>query len=256
MKSRTFEVAQRKHEPFSELRLTPDNYTILRMDGSNFTELVKQMDYDRPFDGEFHNHMVESTKYIVSEFQGIYGATHSDEISILLPREWQMFGRRQEKVTSLAASLVSSVFSIRSDTVANFDGRAYSYSTDEGVIDYFRWRLQDSVRNALTSICHHWILKNDETATGLIAAETLHNKNYDWKVDFLREKGIEFNTMPAWQKRGSGVYWEKFQKEAFNPKDKANVIASRRRLVVNSELPLNGEHAKFIQKILDANRSK
>jgi tRNA(His) 5'-end guanylyltransferase len=39
-----------------------------------------------------------------------------------------------------------------------------------------------------------------------------------YKNELLFQNGINFNDVPTWQKRGTGVYWETFQKEGFNPK--------------------------------------
>ena len=37
------------------------------------------------------------------------------------------------------------------------------------------------------------------------------------KHDLLFENGINFNELPAWQKRGFGVYFQTALKEGFNP---------------------------------------
>jgi len=62
----------------------------------------------------------------------------------------------------------------------------------------------------------------------------------------LFQKGTNFNDIEAWQKRGVGMYWETYEKKAFNPKTGEEVLATRRRLKVNYELPYGDEYGEFI----------
>ena len=49
---------------------------------------------------------------------------------------------------------------------------------------------------------------------------------------------INFNKLPTWQKRGSGVYWQMVDKTDFNPKASENVKNQKCKLWVNTELPI------------------
>jgi hypothetical protein len=41
-----------------------------------------------------------------------------------------------------------------------------------------------------------------------------------------------------WQRRGTVLYWEIYKKEGFNPQTQQTVMAKRRRIEVDDELPL------------------
>lgn len=62
--------------------------------------------------------------------------------------------------------------------------------------------------------------------------------------------GTNYNDLPAWQKRGVGLYWEDYQKSGFNPHTQTTVETTRRRLTINPELPLGPAYETFIQALL------
>ena len=91
----------------------------------------------------------------------------------------------------------------------------------------------------------YWILrKNGET--GENAAVILDKQSVAFKNELLFQNGINFNELPAWQRRGTGVYWEKYDKPGYNPIERKEVVAVRRRLKVDEELPMKEEYKEFI----------
>jgi tRNA(His) 5'-end guanylyltransferase len=54
--------------------------------------------------------------------------------------------------------------------------------------------------------------------------------------------------LPKWQKRGIGFYWEIYEKQSTNPKTGETVIAKRRRIKVDMELPMKENYSKFIEE--------
>ena len=63
----------------------------------------------------------------------------------------------------------------------------------------------------------------------------------------LFSRGINFDKLPLWQKRGVGIYWEEYEKSGLNPVTGQSETALRRRLKVDGELPLGIEYAGFIK---------
>ena len=61
---------------------------------------------------------------------------------------------------------------------------------------------------------------------------------------------INFNDLPSWQKRGTGLYWETYAKEATNPRTGGTVQAQRRRIKRDLELPMKGEYSNFVARLL------
>jgi tRNA(His) guanylyltransferase len=74
--------------------------------------------------------MVETAKAILSELDGIYAYTESDEISVLFPPNWDLFDRSLEKIVSISASIASATFTRAAQTALNFDSRICSAATN------------------------------------------------------------------------------------------------------------------------------
>jgi hypothetical protein len=56
----------------------------------------------------------------------------------------------------------------------------------------------------------------------------------------------------AWQKRGSGLAWAAYEKIGFNPRLGREVVAVRRRIEVNEDLPMAAEYDRMIGAFLEA----
>lgn len=67
------------------------------------------------------------------------------------------------------------------------------------------------------------------------------------KHDLLFSRDINFNELPAWQKRGTGLYWKDIEKIGFNPKTKQSTVSTRRHIFKDYELPLGDDYSHFIQ---------
>lgn len=244
MKHDELGTRMRRMEFFHHLRVPDENWTVIRVDGRSFSKFTAEH-YDKPFDEKFHRAMVHTTLRLMEEFQGVYGYTESDEISIFLGKDWDFFDRELEKLISLSAAVASSAFSLATGFEAQFDSRVWIAGDFNSVVDYFRWRQSDAARCALNGWCY-WTSRQ-EGLSAKKATERLHGMGPDRKNELLFQSGVNFNEVPAWQRRGVGAYWESFEKEGFNPKTGQTTTAVRRRLTVDEELPMKAAFAEFLQ---------
>jgi len=242
-----FDGRMRALEVFHCLRLPPGAWVILRLDGRGLSRFTESR-FDKPFDPQFHGYMVQAAQAVLEDLQGTYAYTESDEISVLFPRAWGLFDRELEKVVSLSASLASATFSVACGTPAQFDSRAVLAPEDEQVVDYFRWRQADAARCALNGWCY-WSLRKQGQSVGEATA-ALEGKSVAEKNELLFQAGTNFNDVPLWQRRGTGLYWESYQREGLNPKRNEKVIVTRRRIKVDGELPMGPQYADFISNLL------
>ncbi len=242
-KMRIFETA---HDQF----VLPGIHMVARLDGRGFTKLTKDVHrFKAPFDERFRNHMVATTEHLMNcGFRVIYGYTQSDEISLLLHPEEAIFGRKLRKYNSVLAGEASAAFTLSLQAHATFDCRISQLPTLDDVVDYFRWRSEDAHRNALNAHCYWMLRKNGVSVQA--ATEQLRGAPVAEKNELLFQHGINFNNLPNWQKRGTGLYWENYQKEAQNPQTGETVFAQRRRLVTNLELPMRDAYSDFIEALL------
>ena len=229
----------------------PGIHIVARLDGRGFTRLTREIhQFEAPYDVRFRDYMVTAMEYLMAEcgFQIIYGYTQSDEISLLFHPDESAFGRKIRKFNSILAGECSAKFSLLLGNLACFDCRISQLPLVKDVIDYFRWRNEDAHRNALNAHCY-WILR-EKSYTPQKATRELEGMSIAEKNEFLFQRGINFNDLPNWQKRGIGIYWEAFEKEAWNPKTQTPVVAQRRRLKIDYDLPMRDEYSEFISRVL------
>lgn len=242
-----FEDQMRTLEVFHTLRLLPGAWVILRLDGRGFSRFTESR-FEKPFDVRFHDGMVQTAQAVLEDFQGAYAYTESDEISVLFPRHWDLFDRELEKVVSLSASIASATLSLTFGTPVHFDSRAILAAEDEQVVDYFRWRQADAARCALNGWTYWTLRKAGQSVAEATAA--LQGKSVADKNELLFQAGINFNDLSLWQRRGTGLYWERYEREGYNPKLEQKVVTSRRRIKVNQELPMGDDYGRFIEQLL------
>lgn len=244
-----FESTMRELEYFHGLRILPGAWTVIRVDGKGFSKFT-EAHYEKPFDAGFSAMMVQTAQELLVQLGGVYAYTESDEISVLLPREWDRYDREVEKAVSISAGIASATFTLAAGTAAVFDSRVWLGTSSEQVVDYFRWRQADAVRCGLNGWAY-WTLR--KSGQGVRSATTaLHGKSVSEKNELLFERGINFASLPAWQRRGIGLYWERYEKPGFDPLRRAGVTTTRRRIKVDRDLPTRDEYARLIGRFLES----
>ncbi len=251
MKFDDLDTKMRVYETAHDRHIMPGMYIVARIDGRGFTKLTKEVhQFEAPFDVKFRDLMVETVKHLMNcGFNVIYGYTESDEISLLFHPTETSFGRKTRKYISILAGEASAKFSALLGNVGAFDCRLSELPNRRLVEDYFRWRNEDAHRNALNAHCY-WRLRQDNFNASE-ASRKIKGLNVAAKNELLFQYGVNFNSIPTWQKRGIGFYWEDIQKEGFNPKTNENVMVSKRILYTEMELPMRDEYNSFISALLD-----
>jgi tRNA(His) guanylyltransferase len=227
----------------------PGIYIVARLDGRSFTKLTKEkLDFERPFDVRFRDAMTSTVEHLMNcGFNVVYGYTESDEISLLFNLSENAFGRKVRKINTILAGEASAHFSLKLNAHCVFDSRICQLPNKQLVVDYFRWRNEDAHRNALNAHCY-WKLREQNVSARQATAE-FSKKSVEDKKGFLFQNGVDFNDVPQWQKRGCGVYFEEYLKDAKNPKTGEEVQAKRKRLKVDHHLPMKDEYSDFITSL-------
>lgn len=246
MKFDDFDRQMRVYEESLDQYLLPDMYIVARLDGRSFTRLTKEIcKFEAPFDVRFRDYMVETVKYLMeSGFRIVYGFTESDEISLLFHAKDNTFGRKVRKINSTLAGEASAVFSLKLGQPATFDCRVVPLPNIERVKDYFIWRQEDAHRNSLNAHCY-WALRK-EGMSQRQATSLLEGRSVSFKNELLFQKGVNYNDLPNWQKRGIGVYYKECFKEGYNPLTKEKVQASRHELTADYNLMLGQEYGEWV----------
>ena len=240
----------RKYEQSLDQCILPEIYIVARLDGRSFTRLTKEKcAFEAPFDERFRDLMIETTRSLMDcGFNVVYGYTESDEISLLFHRDDMTFGRKTRKINSTLAGEASASFSVNAGVIGTFDCRVVPLPTVERVKDYFMWRQEDAHRNSLNSWCY-WTLRK-EGMTRKAATEMLRGKSVGFKNEMLFERGINYNDLPNWQKRGTGVYFKDVKMNGYNPITGETVETSRRKLVTDMQLNIGEEYGEWVASLL------
>lgn len=240
----------RVYETAHDYCVLPGIYMVARLDGRSFTRLTKeQHEFESPFDARFRDMMIATVAHLLDcGFNVLYGYTQSDEISLLFHPCEQSFSRKTRKYNSILSGEASAKFSLLLGDLGVFDCRISQLPHTDLVVDYFRWRQTDAHRNALNAHCY-WTLRSQGQSVGEATA-ALAGLSVSDKNELLFVHGINFNDQPNWQKRGVGLYWEMYQKEGHNPITGKAVLAERRRIKQDLDLPMKDAYAQLLLRIL------
>jgi tRNA(His) 5'-end guanylyltransferase len=251
MKFDELDEKMRVYETAFDQCAVPGMFLVARIDGRSFTRLTREVhQFKAPFDEPFRDMMVGTTEHLMqSGFRIVYGYTQSDEISLLFDLNENAFGRKLRKYDSILAGEASAKFALLLGAHAAFDCRISQLPNANLVGDYFRWRNEDAHRNALNGHCY-WMLRG-EGLTVTQATKRLEGMSVAEKNELLFQRGVNFNEVPNWQKRGIGLYWETYGKQAVNPLTGEDVVAQRRRIKVDYELPMRDEYSQFVRVLLN-----
>lgn len=218
---------------------------IIRIDGKAFHTYTKGM--KKPFDTDLTYAMWETCKFLAKNVMGckiVY--TQSDEISLLLTNYDKLtteswFDNNLQKIVSVSASLATAKFNevmremYPDKELAFFDARAYVLPQDE-VCNYFLWRQQDATKNSISMV-----------AQANFSQRELNGLNGGQLQDKLMlEKGVNWNDIPTWQKRGSCIIKDFYDKNG----------AKRSRWSVDEEIPVFSQDRDYIEKYVYLNKGE
>lgn len=256
MKFDELDKRMRLFETAADFCVLPEMFMVARLDGRGFTRLTKEVcDFESPFDVRFRDMMVATTESLMKcGFRVLYGYTESDEISLLFDPAEQLFGRKLRKYNSTLAGEASAQISIQLGIPASFDCRISQLPSTQRVIDYFRWRNEDAARNSLNAWCY-WTLRKQGMSVQQ-ATKRLQGMSVSLKHELLFHYQINFNEIASWQKRGVGLFWEKYDKASINPITRETVSAIRKRIRVDYDLPMKVAYGEFVQSIISQVEAK
>lgn len=191
-------------------------FTILRLDGKAFHTYTKGL--KKPFDNGLSEDIDNAIIAMLPQIQGsVFAYTQSDEISILLtdfatPQTDTWFDGNIQKICSVASSIMTAEFNkkrllrigrfiddvaeeknvtniIDTQDLAYFDCRAFTIPDRVEVMNYFRWRQQDCIRNSVSMVAQvNYSHKELHGKSQSMMHEMLHQKGVNWTTDFTDEE--------------------------------------------------------------------
>lgn len=256
------------------MRRTP---VALRIDGKAFHTFTRG--FQKPFDEVLIRSMQETMKYLCENIQGcVLGYTQSDEITLILVDYKKLtssawFDYEVQKMCSIASSIATMAFnkffannvgdyctynyekedntheqyehilSLAVDKGAMFDCRCFNIPKEE-VTNLIYWRQLDASRNSIQMV-----------GQANFSHKELQNKSCNDIQDMLMiQKGINWNDLPVYQKRGSCCVRNKIViksdgiMETIQLKD---ISKSENEWIVDKNIPIfKGEDRKYIDRLV------
>lgn len=248
-------------EIYSDLRVPCGSKIVIRADGRNFSHLSSDLNLEKPYDMDFENIMVDTCLEFYQEFSPRFMYTFSDEINVLLDEI--PFGGRVEKMDSVFASFISGTFTDKislykkfskifdDDEIPikpiSFDSRVIPLN-HEGLITYFKGRQDEAWRNCLNGYAY-WTLRQEYTKEETL--EILDEKKSSQIHEILFERGINVKELPAWQRRGVGIYRKEVIVKGYNPVSQEHVQSKRWKPFTDWELPIFSEEFFVLNHIIN-----
>lgn len=209
---------------------------VARLEGLGLEEILSSPSYGfaRPYDAEFSKIMLKTaTRLLGNDTGGCFGFAEQLELSVLLDRS-MVEGNWLESADLLSylASVASAKISLLLDAEVVFKCRLYSFGQAELAVAFFNWRQQEAPLAALSRHCALVLSREDRTPEAVAAI--VDGMGPLEMEEILRQQGIEYASLPTWQRYGSGVY----------------LTDAGQRVMVDTELPRDAEFGPFLMHFL------
>lgn len=247
----------------------------IRIDGKAFHTFTRG--FQKPFDEVLIKSMQETMKYLCENIQGcVLGYTQSDEITLILVDYKKLtssawFDYEVQKICSIAASMATMAFNkffrdnvgdylyenyddqyladyIKTlqnavDKGAMFDARCFNIPKEE-VTNLVYWRQLDASRNSIQMV-----------GQANFSHKELQNKSCNDIQDMLMtQKGINWNDLPTYQKRGSCCVRNKIVIQSDGVMATAQLrdtSKSENEWIIDTDIPIfKGEGREYIDRLV------
>ena len=273
------------YENIPKTRLIRRTPVAIRIDGKAFHTFTRG--FQKPFDEVLIKTMQETTKYLCENIQGcILGYTQSDEITLILIDYQRLtssawFDYEVQKMCSIAASMATMAFNrffyenvfqyngmasvdtsnkeypykeVYAKAIKNgamFDSRCFNIPKEE-VTNLIYWRQLDAMRNSVQAV-----------GQANFSHKELQGKSCANIKEMLREKGVDWDSLPLECQRGSCCvknFISVKKEQIIFPSGKKIVVHTaqirdtsklERAWVIDKEIPIfKGENRKYIEDLI------
>ena len=250
----------------------------IRCDGRSFHTFTRN--FQKPFDEVLIKSMQETMKYLCENIQGcVLGYTQSDEITLILVDYKKLtssawFDYEVQKLCSIAASMATMAF----NKAFVKEVKKYSFELSMGIHTDEERRLLDIYDKAIdkgamfdarcfnvpkeevTNLCYWRQLDASPNSIQMVGQanfshKELQNKSCNDIQDMLMtQKGINWNDLPTYQKRGSCCVRNKIVIESDGVMATAQLrdtSKSENEWIIDTNIPLfKGEGREYIDRLV------
>lgn len=194
-----------------------DNFIVIRCDARGFGKLLEKSGF-KPYDKDVHLQMVELAEKLIEElFVGGMAYVLSDEISFVLPKSFNMYNRRIEKLLTVTAGYISGDASLEFCNLnvdlspVTFDAKIFACANISEVLAYLDERKNYGFRNFVYTIIRKFLMRSGMSTTQV--AKKTDKMSIRTQIDLLLKNGIDVHSKPYWQREGVMVYLLPYEKQ-------------------------------------------
>lgn len=269
------------YEDISKTKLLRRTPVAIRIDGKAFHTFTRG--FKKPFDEILIKSMQDTMKYLCENIQGcVLGYTQSDEITLILIDYQKLnscawFDYKVQKMCSVAASLATMAFNkafkknAEEITDRNLLGFSYKSSNNQNIDLYdekYITTLKNAIINGATFDARCFNVPKEEVANLIywrqldatrnsiqmvgqanFSQKELEGKSCNDIQDMLMtRKGINWNNLPVYQKRGSCCIKKTIRDSRVTTEDG---ILTMSRWIIDNDIPIfKGENREYIEKLI------
>ena len=264
----------------------------IRIDGKAFRTFTRG--FHRPFDDVLIKSMQETMKYLCENIQGcVLGYTQSDEITLILVDYKKLtssawFDYEVQKICSIAASMATMAFNkafkknidiySKSKAVIGYSKQYYGdYENANEQLDIYRKAVDKGAmfdarcfnipKEEVTNLCYWRQLDASRNSIQMVGQanfshKELQNKSCNDIQDMLMtQKGINWNDLPTYQKRGSCCIKEEYAVNDNGEEVEIDCVTDvdepiesvtfRSRWSIDTDIPIfKGEGREYIDRLV------
>ena len=218
------------YEVFADCPLISGTPLVAHLLGRRFEQRLNERS-DQPFNSDMQKALLKTLSHLCAVLGCSFG--YADRTDLVLYAISQ--GSDARRLLSRLAGEASAKLSLLVGEVFTFDVRLFEIPSVELARTYFFWKRQRAESVALERYLSHVLLAAGtpgQDIPGIIAGTTAEQR-----LELLRQNGVDFASLPPWQRHGSAVYMA--QKDDRAP-----------HLVIDLRLPDSDHFAEYLERHL------
>jgi tRNA(His) guanylyltransferase len=199
-----------------EERLLRDTFIVVEVHGSRFKSFCSHLSLSLPYDDRLIRLFATAARSTMENFFDIeVSLGYSDNFYFVFDRSASLFNRRRDKILSNLISFFTSAFVFHWTSFFTFPipeppdffGRLTLFPRRILVKEFLMAKQQDAATTCITEYVKEVLVRSGQPADE--AFGTAIGLSFTDQNELLFRHGINFNSLPAWHKRGKLLIREK-----------------------------------------------
>jgi tRNA(His) 5'-end guanylyltransferase len=187
------------YEVFADCPLISGTPLVAHLLGRRFEQRLNERS-DQPFDSDFQKALLKSLSHLCAVLGCSFG--YADRTDLLLYAVSQ--GSDARRLLSRLAGESSAKLSLLIGDVYTFDVRLFEIPSVELARNYFLWQRQKAESAAIERLSTHKLIELGTAAKAI--PSILAGLDNEQRITLLNQNGLDYQSLPAWQRHGSAVY--------------------------------------------------